>query len=104
MKYIHTQKELNNRQHRWVKLLDDYDMKILYHGEKANVVADALSRKSIHSAKTMISMMLLRSEFEALGLHMIRKGETIGDLTLEPELYEQIRDKQLMDSRIVKWR
>ncbi|GKB06830.1 hypothetical protein Tco_0835063, partial [Tanacetum coccineum] len=33
------------RQHRWLELLNDYDCKIRYHLGKANVVADALSRK-----------------------------------------------------------
>ncbi|GJT62018.1 hypothetical protein Tco_1005551, partial [Tanacetum coccineum] len=38
-------KELNMRQRRWLKLLSDYDCDIRYHPRKANVVADALSRK-----------------------------------------------------------
>ncbi|GKD39132.1 putative reverse transcriptase domain-containing protein, partial [Tanacetum coccineum] len=38
-------KELNMRQHRWLELLSDYDCEIRYHLGKANVVADALSRK-----------------------------------------------------------
>ena len=100
LKYIHTQKELNNRQRRCVELLDDYDMEILYHEGKANVVADALSRKSIHSASTIVSMMLLRSEFAVMSLHMIRKGETVSDLTLKPELYEQIRETQLIEAKL----
>ncbi|XP_039053843.1 uncharacterized protein At4g28440-like [Hibiscus syriacus] len=41
-----TQKELNLRQKRWVEFLKDYDMIIDYHPGKANVVADALSRKT----------------------------------------------------------
>ncbi|GJR68439.1 putative reverse transcriptase domain-containing protein [Tanacetum coccineum] len=37
--------ELNMRQRRWMELLSDYDYEIRYHTGKANVVADALSRK-----------------------------------------------------------
>lgn len=47
IKYFFTQKELNMRQRRWLELVKDYDCEILYHPGKANVVADALSRKSM---------------------------------------------------------
>ncbi|GJZ07144.1 putative reverse transcriptase domain-containing protein [Tanacetum coccineum] len=43
--YILNQKELNLRQQRCIELLSDYDCEIRYHLGKANVVADALSRK-----------------------------------------------------------
>ena len=35
------------RQRRWIKLLKDYDCQILYHPRKANIVTDALRRKSM---------------------------------------------------------
>jgi ribonuclease HI len=46
LKYIFTQSELNMRQRRWLELVKDYDLEIHYHPGKANVVTDALSRKS----------------------------------------------------------
>ncbi|GJZ38698.1 putative reverse transcriptase domain-containing protein [Tanacetum coccineum] len=45
LQHILNQKELNMRQRRWLELLSDYDCEIRYHLGKANVVADALSRK-----------------------------------------------------------
>jgi hypothetical protein len=46
LKYIFTQSELNMRQRRWLELVKDYDLEIHYHPGKANVVVDAVSRKS----------------------------------------------------------
>ena len=47
LKYFFTQKELNMKQRRWLALIKDYDCEINYHPGKANVVVDALSRKSM---------------------------------------------------------
>ncbi|KAH0682820.1 hypothetical protein KY285_022215 [Solanum tuberosum] len=46
---VHERNEFNLRQRRWLELLKDYDMSILYHPGKANVVVDALSRLSMGS-------------------------------------------------------
>ena len=46
LKYIYTQRDLNMRQRRWMEYLEDYDFTLHYHPDKANVVADTLSRKS----------------------------------------------------------
>lgn len=45
LKYLFTQKELNMRQQMWMELMKDYQFALQYHPGKANVVADALSRK-----------------------------------------------------------
>jgi hypothetical protein len=46
LKYIFTRLELNMRQRRWLELIRDYNLQVHYHPGKANVVVDALSRKS----------------------------------------------------------
>jgi hypothetical protein len=65
LKYIFTQNDLNLKQRRWLELIKYYDMEIHYHPRKANVVADALSRKSYVNV-TMVGQMPweLYEEFE----------------------------------------
>ncbi|XP_074305466.1 uncharacterized protein LOC141640657 [Silene latifolia] len=74
----------------------------MYHEDKANVVADALSSKSIHALGTAMSRVKLHEKVEKMGICMIRKGDTIRDLTVEPELYTEIREKQKEDSKLVR--
>jgi hypothetical protein len=46
LEVIFTQPDLNMRQRRWLELIKDYKLEVLYHPRKANVVADVLSRKA----------------------------------------------------------
>src|SRR5664279_3274136 len=46
LKYLFTQPDLNLRQRRWLEIIKDYDLGLNYQPGKANVVADALSRRS----------------------------------------------------------
>ena len=46
LKYIFTQRDLNLRQRRWLEFVKDYDFELSYHPSKANVVAEALSRRN----------------------------------------------------------
>ncbi|KAL0458747.1 UNVERIFIED_CONTAM: Transposon Ty3-G Gag-Pol polyprotein [Sesamum latifolium] len=72
LRYILTQKELNVRQRRWIELLKDYDCTIDFHPGKANVVADALSRKSSstlanlgsHNQTLLLEMRAMNTELE----------------------------------------
>ncbi|KAL0536821.1 hypothetical protein IC582_025783 [Cucumis melo] len=64
LKYFFTQTELNMRQRRWLELVKDYDCEILYHPSKANMVADALSRKVSHSVALITQQAPLHRDFE----------------------------------------
>ncbi|KAG8503420.1 hypothetical protein CXB51_001332 [Gossypium anomalum] len=59
LKYLMLQKDLNLRQRRWLELLKDYDFVIDYHLGKANVVADALSKKSLFALQAMSTQLMI---------------------------------------------
>ncbi|GKA44505.1 putative reverse transcriptase domain-containing protein [Tanacetum coccineum] len=65
LQHIFSQKELNMRQHHWIELFSDYDYEIRYHLGKANLVADALSRKERVKPKRVRAMnMTLQSSIK----------------------------------------
>ena len=68
LKYLFDQKELNMRQRRWMEFLNDYKFELKYHPSKANVVVDALSRKSLTMTWMMIKEMELIESFRDLNL------------------------------------
>jgi hypothetical protein len=72
LEYIFTQSNLNLRQRRWLQLIIDYDLGINYHPRKANVVADALSRRS-HVSQLVVDRMPfeLCEEFNKLNLRIV---------------------------------
>ena len=53
LKYLPSQREFNLRQRRWMELTKDYDCVINYHPGKANVLADALSRKTMQTLRAL---------------------------------------------------
>ncbi|WVZ51646.1 hypothetical protein U9M48_002768 [Paspalum notatum var. saurae] len=100
LKYIFTQNELNMRQRRWLELIKDYDMEIHYHPGKANVVADALSRKSY--ANMALGFMMpheLCEEFERLSLGFLHHT-TAAAFEAEPTLEQEIREHQKNDEKL----
>ncbi|GJY57697.1 putative reverse transcriptase domain-containing protein [Tanacetum coccineum] len=77
-------KELNMRQRRWIKLLSNYECKIKYHPGKANVVADALSRKERLKPRRVRAMsMTIQSGLKAKILEA--QGEASKDLKAPAE-------------------
>ena len=107
LKYLFTHKELNLRQRRWMKLLKDYDCTIDYQSGKANVVADALSKKSIGSLAYMQTIQLpLMVELQELGveLRMHASGALFASFQLRPILVDQILEAQLEDPYLMSMR
>jgi hypothetical protein len=85
------------RQRRWLELIKDYELEIHYHPGKANVVADALSRKvSCHFLTVKASDITLCQEIEKLNLRMIEHG-TLNQLKLESILLQKIINAQRSD-------
>ena len=62
LKYLPSQRELNLRQRRWMKLIKDYDCVIDYHPGKANVVVDALSKKSVQTLRALNAHLSLSDD------------------------------------------
>ncbi|WVZ70475.1 LOW QUALITY PROTEIN: hypothetical protein U9M48_019140 [Paspalum notatum var. saurae] len=93
--------ELNMRQRRWLELIKDYDLEIHYHPGKANVVADALSRKnqiSLLWARELPDELVI--EFDRLSLGFLNNTEGTVSMEFEPTLEQEIREGQLNDEKI----
>jgi hypothetical protein len=100
LKYIFTQSELNMRQQRWLDLIKDYELEIHYHPGKANVVADALSRKSLVNMMVAHSMPYeLAKEFDRLSLGFLNNTQGV-TVELEPTLEQDIKKGQKDDEKI----
>jgi ribonuclease HI len=99
LKYIFTQNYLNLRQRRWLELIKDYDLGINYHPGKANVVADALSRKKYCNATFVRRMQPeLWREIEYLNLGILSEAKVT--MEVEPTLEVEIREGQLEDAKL----
>jgi hypothetical protein len=100
LKYIFTQSELNMRQRRWLELIKDYELEIHYHLGKANVVVDALSRKSQVNMLAAHPMSFeLAKVFDRLSLGFLNNTQGV-TIELEPTLEQDIRKGQKDDEKI----
>jgi hypothetical protein len=100
LKYIFTQSELIMRQRRWLELIKDYELEIHYHPSKANMVADALSRKSQVNMLVAHPMPYeMAKEFDRLSIGFLNsmRGVTV---ELEPTLEREIKEAQKNDEKI----
>jgi len=100
LKYIFTQPELNLRQRRWMELVADYDLELAYHPGKANVVADALSRKRVGAAPGQ-SVEALVSEIGALRLCAVAREPLGLEAVDRADLLTRVRLAQEKDEGLI---
>jgi hypothetical protein len=91
---------LNLRQRRWLELIKDYDLGINYHPGMANVVADALNRRS-HVSQLVVDSMLfeLCEEFEKLNQRIVANTEAM-KMEVGSNLLQEIQNGQVEDEKI----
>jgi hypothetical protein len=105
LKYVSSQKELNMRQWRWLELIKDYDCSINYHPGKANVVANALSRKSYGFSTTLLTTQKhIIIDLEGLGVEVVISSSQsyLASLSVQPTLIEKINASQGCDPQLMK--
>ena len=92
------------RQRRWLELVKNYDIEILYHPGKANVVADALSRKAVQTSAMITTQERLQDEMKRKGIDVVVKGSSVQmtQLTIQPTLRKKIIDAQRSDEHLSK--
>ena len=92
LKYIFMQRDLNMRQRRWMEFLEDYDFTLHYHPGKANVVVDALNRKS-QGVLASIASQEWRM-LETVGQFRLQYDEqaqgTLGSMMATPSLLSRV--------------
>jgi hypothetical protein len=100
LKYIFAQPDLNLRQRRWLELIKHYDLGMNYHPGKANVVDDALSRRShLNMLATRELLPEFCKEFEILNLGWVSNTKVI-TREVDSMLEQDIRKGQLEDAEI----
>jgi len=91
------------RQRRWLEYLKDFNFQLSYHPGKANVVADALSRKTLHMSALMVKELELIEQFRDLSLvsELTPEGVRLGMLKLTSNILEEIKNGQKEDLKLV---
>ncbi|WVZ97573.1 hypothetical protein U9M48_043099, partial [Paspalum notatum var. saurae] len=103
LKYILTQPELNMRQRRWLELIEDYDLEIHYHPDKANVVADALSRRAhCHVLEVLPTARVICCEIDEIEIIAAHKQD-LGLNRIRDEIDDKKKACFTLDDQGVLW-
>jgi hypothetical protein len=89
------------RQRRWLELIKDYYLEVHYHPGKANVVADALSRKHCNYVTLEPYNEALCEEMRKLNLELVEHGNLYA-VSMESPLHERVAMAQLIDEEVQK--
>jgi hypothetical protein len=88
------------KQQTWLELIKDYELEIHYHPDKANVGADALSKKSqVNMLAAHLMSYKLAKEFDKLSLELLKNTQGV-TVKLEPTLEQDIMKGQKDDEKI----
>jgi hypothetical protein len=104
LKYLFDKRDLNMRQRRWMEYLKDFDFDLKYHPGKANVVADALSRKVLAQAEVMMHTCKLYEKVRDLNLEATKvdDGIWLHKLEVSCDLWSRIVQAQDADDELQK--
>ncbi|XP_070013652.1 uncharacterized protein [Nicotiana sylvestris] len=107
--YDYELNEFNLRQRRWLEVLKDYDITILDHPRKANMVADALSRKSasmgslayipVGESPLALDVQVLANQF--VRLDVSEPSHVLAFIVARSSLFERIRERQYDDPHLL---
>jgi hypothetical protein len=89
------------RQRRWLELIKVYDLEVHYHPGKANVVADALSRKNCNYVTLEPYNEALCEEMRRLNLELV-EHRNLYVVSIESPLHERVAMAQLIDEEVQK--
>jgi len=88
-----------------LELLKDYDFELSYHRGKANAIADAMSRKTLHMSTHMVKEMELIKQFRDISLvcEVMPDIVKLGMLKLTNQVFKEIKEGRKTDLELVDY-
>ena len=104
MKYLFDQKVLNVRQRRWIEFLKDYEFGLNYVPEKANMVVNTLSHKSLYASWMMVKEVELAESFTDLnpGVTLVPYSLKLNWMRVTSDFKGQIAQAQMEEEDFLR--